>query len=94
MSGRGTHAPDGLAIHQLLKLKAKGLISVEQFLEMTAELEQARSAEERHGAGDAGTGGVCGTAGGGWRWGTHPATVENMLYVVSTSNCWENMWNI
>eukprot|EP00966_Prymnesium_polylepis_P132714 3068265-Prymnesium_polylepis.1 len=29
MSGLGSHAPDGLAINQLLKLKAKGLISVE-----------------------------------------------------------------
>ena len=38
-------APGGLAINQLLKLKAKGLISTQQFLEMTADLEG--SAEER-----------------------------------------------
>jgi hypothetical protein len=38
-------APGGLAINQLLKLKAKGLISTQQFLEMTADLEG--SVEER-----------------------------------------------
>ena len=38
-------APGGLAINQLLKLKAKGLISTQQFLEMTAALEG--SVEER-----------------------------------------------
>ena len=38
-------APSGLAINQLLKLKAKGLISTQQFLEMTADLEG--SVEER-----------------------------------------------
>jgi hypothetical protein len=43
-------APGGLAINQLLKLKAKGLISTQQFLEMTADLEGSvgvDSVEER-----------------------------------------------
>ena len=31
-------APGGLAINQLLKLKAKGLITTQQFLEMTQGL--------------------------------------------------------
>ena len=35
-------APGGLAINQLLKLKAKGLISTQQFLEMTADLAKDR----------------------------------------------------
>ena len=35
----------GLAVNQLLKLKARGLISTQQFLEMTADLEG--SVEER-----------------------------------------------
>ena len=39
MSGVDSLAPDGLAINQLLKLKAKGLITTQQFLEMTADLE-------------------------------------------------------
>ena len=38
-------APGGLAINQLLKLKAKGLITTQQFLDMTADLEG--SVEER-----------------------------------------------
>ena len=38
-------APGGLAICQLLKLKAKGLITTQQFLDMTADLEG--SVEER-----------------------------------------------
>ena len=45
MSGLGTHAPPGLAIAQLLKLQARGLITAQQFAEMTIELEG--SVEER-----------------------------------------------
>ena len=45
MSGLGTFAPAGLAIAQLLKLQARGLISAQQFAEMTIELEG--SVEER-----------------------------------------------
>ena len=42
-------APDGLAMSQLLKLKARGLLSLQQFLEMTSELagSDPRSDPER-----------------------------------------------
>jgi hypothetical protein len=33
MPGLGTHATDGLAINQLLKLKASGRITLAQFLD-------------------------------------------------------------
>eukprot|EP00966_Prymnesium_polylepis_P006817 157123-Prymnesium_polylepis.1 len=39
MSRAPDYAPPGLPIGQLLKLKAQGHISLQQFLEMTAELE-------------------------------------------------------
>ena len=57
-------ANPGLAVNQLLKMKARGLITMEEFLELTAELaaEAAGSHEERPITLD-----------------TRPANVDNML---------------
>ena len=75
-------APGGLAINQLLKLKAKNLISTQQFLEMTAELEL-----------DVDQSCNCWNILNSVRL-ARPCNYWNILYVDALSNYWINMWNI